>query len=99
MLMLVLLVLAVSGIQAFKSLDSIDPRMLSAEFRKSNGILLRATTGVQFSSLIQARLGISYATCLEAWTDMLYWAALLYGDWYGNNGGNTIGYFYWQYIW
>lgn len=41
----------------------------------------------------------SYSSCNEAWNDMVYWVALLYGDWYGNHGANTVAYSYWQYGW
>ena len=71
--------------------------MLNAEFRKTDGVILKASTGAQFTTLVTDRLAISYGTCLDAWYDMLYWTALLYGDWYGNHGGNTLMYFFWQY--
>ena len=40
-----------------------------------------------------------YATCGEVWNDMLYWMVLMYGDWYGNHGANTVMYSFWQYVW
>jgi hypothetical protein len=39
-----------------------------------------------------------YETCSDAWNDMIYWMALLYGDWYGNKGSNTVSYAYWSFL-
>ena len=51
-------------------------------------------SGLNFSTLLQSRLKVKYSTCLDAWTDMLYWTALLYGDWYGNKGAHTLMYYF-----
>ena len=39
-----------------------------------------------------------YSSCQIAWADMIYWMALIYGDWYGNKGSNTVAYAYWSFL-
>ena len=48
---------------------------------------------------IRNRLTIEYSSCKEAWIDMFWWMALLYGDWYANHGGNSLIYFLYSWIW
>ena len=42
---------------------------------------------------VEEALNLQYETCSEAFNDMLRWMVVLYGDWYGNKGGNTIMYY------
>jgi hypothetical protein len=30
---------------------------------------------------------------LTAWNDVSKWCIVIYGDWYGNSGGNTLMYY------
>ena len=77
----------------------MDPRMLSAKFREENGVHTKVQAGLLFSSNLKDRLIVKYETCEDAWRDMLYWTALLYGDWYANTGAHTVMYYFFQYLW
>ena len=41
---------------------------------------------------------MGYGSCSDAFSDIFTWVVVLYGDWYGNKGGNTIGYYLWNLI-
>lgn len=92
------LVLLASLAQAI-SLSKIDPYLLNATHRAEYWVPTRVQEGLDFSEALKARLLVRFTTCKEAWWDMLYWSALLYGDIYGNNGANTLAYYFWQYLW
>ena len=36
---------------------------------------------------------VKYESCKQAFYDVLLWFTVLYGDWFGNEGGNTLGYY------
>ena len=38
-------------------------------------------------------LSDDYINCSDAFGDIFTWCVVLYGDWFGNKGGNTIGYY------
>lgn len=42
---------------------------------------------------VEEALNREYETCAEAFNDLLRWMVVLYGDWYGNKGGNTLMYY------
>ena len=41
-------------------------------------------------------LSQEYASCDEAWQDLLYWFGVAYGDLYGNRGVNTSLFYIWN---
>jgi hypothetical protein len=83
----------------------IDREMLSAKNRHSASGVKKATKVPAFvpielpSSIFGRDDKTTYSTCKEAWSDMIFWMFLLYGDWYGNHGSNTVMYDFWKYGW
>ena len=45
------------------------------------------------NDFIEAQLATDYTSCAQALGDIVTWCLVLYGDWFGNKGGNTIGYY------
>jgi len=45
------------------------------------------------STYVESQLNMEYDSCLTAWNDVSRWCIVIYGDWYGNNGGNTLMYY------
>ncbi len=45
------------------------------------------------SSYVESQLNLEYDSCLTAWNDVSKWCIVIYGDWYGNSGGNTMMYY------
>jgi len=45
------------------------------------------------SDYVELQLNIEYDNCLAAWNDVSRWCIVIYGDWYGNRGGNTLVYY------
>ena len=43
---------------------------------------------------VTEQLTKEFTTCAEAFNDVVRWCILLYGDWYGNRGGNTLVYYF-----
>jgi hypothetical protein len=41
----------------------------------------------------------TYKTCTDAWNDMLFHMVVMYGDFYGNRGANTVMYNFWKFGW
>ena len=50
------------------------------------------------SDFVQGQLSTNYGDCSDAFSDIFTWFVVLYGDWYGNKSGNTIGYYFWNLI-
>ena len=92
--LLLTLTLLICTVRTQFTLENIDERLLSADFRRKNGPVVRASNGIQFSTMMKDRLQVAYTGCSDGWLDLLYWATMLYGDWYGNQGSNTVAYFY-----
>ena len=83
----------------YQPLNKIDPEMLSAKYREEYGVAHKAQSGIPFNKMLKDHLNVKYTSCKDAWEDIFYWTALLYGDWYGNNGAHTLMYFFFQYLW
>ena len=47
---------------------------------------------------IAEKMSTPYTHCWDAYGDMLYWGALVYGDLYGNRGIHTSLYYLWNII-
>ena len=45
------------------------------------------------SEFIQEHLSYDYINCHDAFSDVITWCVVLYGDWFGNQSGNTLGYY------
>ena len=45
------------------------------------------------NEFIERQLSSEYMTCKEALGDVVSWCLVLYGDWFGNKAGNTLGYY------
>ena len=45
------------------------------------------------SDYVETALNIEYTSCSQAFNDVLRWSIILYGDWYGNRGGNSLMYY------
>lgn len=65
--------------------------------RSSDGSLkhvLMATEQERFvSDYVESQLNLEYTSCSMAFNDVLRWSIIMYGDWYGNRGGNSLMYY------
>lgn len=45
------------------------------------------------SEYVESQLNLEYSSCSMAFNDVLRWCIVLFGDWYGNRGGNSLMYY------
>ena len=91
--LIVVLILAVSALQR----QAPSPKQSSYYSNKPSPA--PTYKPITMPSMIAGRTDATvYASCQLAWSDMIYWMALLYGDWYGNKGSNTVAYAFWSFL-
>ena len=89
-----LLTLIVVALSLSLARPAYDQQWLNAQNRRLEGShKLRNQQHSFVSEHVDEAVLMEYSSCQNAYRDVIRWAIVLYGDWVGNKGGNSLLYY------